>query len=145
MYKHIKGGGQTSILDVQSIWIRGGFKNGKRIYFSHGYREHSPLSGISQKESLELFLKQWEAATVHNNPAEPNEVHVAGDMNLDVLEGRWLRNDYPLANLSKMVDSCCQVNNFSQLVKDVTRVQYNSVAQNTNVSCIDHIYTNVKY
>ena len=131
--------------DVQSIWIRGGFKNGKKIYFSHGYREHSPLSGISQQENLELFLKQWEAATAHNNPSEPNEVHISGDMNLDMLDSRWLRNDYPQLNLSRMVDSCCQVNNFSQLVKDVTRVQYNSVNQTTNVSCIDHIYTNVKY
>ena len=99
--------------DVQAIWIRGGFKNGKKIYFSHGYREHTPLSGVSQQEALELFLNQWEAALVHSSPSEPNEVHVAGDMNLDSLEGRWLQSDYPLVNLSRIVDSCCQVNNIS--------------------------------
>ena len=82
---------------------------------------------------------------MHSSPSEPNEVHVAGDMNLDSLEGRWLQSDYPLVNLSRMVDSCCQVNNISQLVKDITRVQYNSITHSTNVSCIDHVYTNVKY
>ena len=131
--------------DVQSIWIRGGLKNGKKIYFSHGYREHSPMSGISQQENLELFLRQWEAAIAHNNPNDLNEVHIAGDMNLDVLENRWLKNDYPLVNLSRMVNNCCQVNNLSQLVKDVTRVQYNSVTRTSNLSCIDHVYTNVRY
>ena len=44
-----------------------------------------------------------------------------------------------------MVESCCQVNNISQLVKNITRVQYNTINQSTSVSCIDHVYTNVKY
>ena len=53
--------------------------------------------------------------------------------------------DYPLVAMSRLVSSCCSVNNFSQLVKDVTRVQYNSVMNTTSMSCIDHVYTNVKY
>ena len=53
-------------------------------------------------------------------------------MNLDSLEGRWLKSDYPLVNLARMV-------------REVTRVQYNSITQSTNVSCIDHVYTNAKY
>ena len=44
-----------------------------------------------------------------------------------------------------MVNSCCNANNFSQLVKAVTRVQYNAVSNTTDVFCIDHLYTNAKY
>ena len=46
---------------IQSIWIRGGFKSGKKIYFCHGYREHASRlgAGIShQKQYLERFLSQ---------------------------------------------------------------------------------------
>ena len=131
--------------EVQSVWIKGGFKNGKKIYFCHGYREHTVLAGISNKANMELFLDQWEAATSHHNPAEPNEVHISGDMNLDCQDGIWLRNEYPHVALSRMVQSCCNVNNFSQLVKEVTRVQYNAVRNITTMSCIDHVYTNVKH
>ena len=63
--------------EVQSVWIKGGFKNGKKIYFCHGYREHTVLAGISNKDNLGLFLAQWEAATNHNNSGEPNEVHIS--------------------------------------------------------------------
>ena len=130
---------------VQSVWIKGGFKKGKKIYFCHGYREHTTLAGITQQENLEKFLNQWEDATSHNNPSEPNEVHVSGDMNLDCLDDRWLRNDYPLVSLSRLVNSCCNVNNFSQLVQEVTRVQYNSVRNTTDISCLDHVYSNAKH
>ena len=27
--------------DVQSIWIKAGFKGQKKVYFSHVYREHT--------------------------------------------------------------------------------------------------------
>ena len=133
---------------VQSVWLRGGFKNGKKIYFCHGYREHTTCLGNSisaQKLNLELFLAQWEAATEHNNATEPNETHVCCDMNLDSLDGRWLRPDYHLLSLSRLVQDCSNVNNFSQLVMEATRVQFNSVQNTTAISCIDHVYTNTKY
>ena len=131
--------------EVQSIWIRGGFKNGKKIYFCHGYREHTVLAGISQQSNLEMFLNQWETASTHNNPAEPNELHISGDMNLDCLHGKWLKSDYSLVSLARMVNTHCSVNNLSQLVKVVTRVQYNATRNTTDMSCIDHVYTNVKH
>ena len=131
--------------EVQSIWIRGGFKNGKKIYFCHGYREHTSLARTSQEENLVKFLNQWEEATSHDYPAEPNEVHISCDMNLDTLDGRWLRSDYPLVSLSRLVNNFCNANNFQQLVKGVTRVQFNSVTNLTNISSIDHVYTNVKH
>ena len=131
--------------EVQSIWVKGGFKNGKRIYFCHGYREHTSSAGISSHESLEIFLKQWESAINHNNPSDSNEVHISGDMNLDSLEGRWLDNDYSLVTLSRLVKSCCDTNNLSQLVKGITRIQYNSASETSQVSCIDHVNTNARY
>ena len=131
--------------EVQSIWVKGGFKNGKKIYFCHGYREHTSSAGISSHENLLIFLKQWEAAINHNNPPDSNEVHISGDMNLDSLEGRWLDNDYSLIALSRLVKSCCDANNLHQIVKGITRVQYNSVTETSQVSCIDHVYTNAKH
>ena len=133
---------------VQSVWLRGGYKNGKKIYFCHGYREHTSSLGNSlsaQRSNLELFLNQWEAAIEHNNATEPNETHVCCDMNLDSLDGRWLRPDYNLVSLSRLVHNCCNVNNFSQLVMEPTRVQFNSVVNATAISCIDHVYTNFKF
>ena len=133
---------------VQSIWLRGGFKNGKKIYFCHGYREHTSSLGnslSSQRSNLELFLSQWEAAAEFNNPAEMNEVHICCDMNLDSLDNRWLKSDYHLISLSRLVQTCCNMYNFSQLVKEPTRMQYNSIQNTTSISCIDHVYTNVKY
>ena len=44
---------------VQSIWLRGGYKNNKKVYYCHGYREHSSMVGSSindQKEYLNEFL-----------------------------------------------------------------------------------------
>ena len=133
---------------VQSIWLKGGFKNGKRIFFCHGYREHTSSMGNTlnaQRSNLELFLYQWEAAVNFGNPSEPNEVHICCDMNLDSLNDRWLQSDYNLVSLSRLVQNCCNTNNFSQLVKEATRVQFNSVQNTTSISCIDHVYTNVKY
>ena len=134
--------------NLQSIWLRGGFKNGKNMYFCHAYREHTSSLGNSlhsQRTNLELFLAQWEAATEHSNPSQPNETHVCCDMNLDSLDNRWLSSDYHLVSLARLVQSTCNASNFSQLVKDPTRVQFNSVSNTTSISCIDHVYTNTKY
>ena len=133
---------------VQSVWLRGGYRNGKKIIFCHGYREHTNSLGNSlnsQRTNLSCFLAQWEAAVEYSNTGEVNEVHVSCDMNLDSLDDRWLRPDYHLISLSRQVQSCYNSNNFSQLVKEATRIQYNSVENTTSVSCIDHVYTNVKY
>ena len=133
---------------VQSIWLRGGFKNGKRIYFCHGYREHTSSLGntlSAQRTNLELFLYQWELAAEHNTPTDPNEIHISGDMNLDCLNGRWLDPGYHLLTLSRLVQNICNTHNFTQLVKEPTRLQYNSVQDRTDISCIDHVYTNTKH
>ena len=133
---------------VQTIWLKGGFKNSKQIYFCHGYREHQSSIGRTisdQKSYLSTFLSQWEEATLDGNPSEPNEVHISGDMNIDMYNGRWLEANYPLLSLSKLVQSACSVSNFSQLVKEITRTQYNSVRNVTDMSCIDHVYCNYKH
>ena len=126
--------------------MKGGYQNTKNIFFCHSYREHLTGQGSgAQHRYMNTFLGQWEAATVHGNNSEPNETHISGDMNIDVLDGRWLKPDYNLISLSRMIKSFCDTNNFEQLVQDVTRVQYNSVANSTSLSCIDHIYTNAKF
>ena len=66
-------------------------------------------------------------------------------MNLDSLNGRWLQSDYHLASLSKLVQTSCNVGNFSQLVTVPTRFQYNIRTDSTARSCIDHVYCNTKY
>ena len=45
----------------------------------------------------------------------------------------------------RMVNSTCNYLNLSQLVKQPTRHQFNSIKKTTSSSCIDHIYTNAKY
>ena len=133
---------------VQSIWLKGSFKNSKAIYFSHVYREHTSFMGASinqQKEYLTKLLMQWEAATDHDSATEPNEVHISGDMNLDYVASKWQQPTYRLCSLTKLVQSVCNANNFSQLVKEPTRTMYNSISKTTEVSCIDHIYCNHKY
>ena len=65
-------------------------------------------------------------------------------MNLNSLNGPWLEADYSLVSLARMVMNCCNANNFTQMVDNITRVQYNSVSRRTVVSCIDHIYCNSK-
>ena len=131
---------------VQSVWLKGGYRNCKDIYFCHAYREHlSKETSSVQQTYLNVFLDQWDSAVHFNSSAEPNEVHVSGDLNIDVLEDRWLEADYPLLFLSRLIQNACYSNNFHQLVKGVTRVQQNSVANKTEVSCLDHIYTNCKF
>ena len=49
--------------DTQTIWLRAGFKNTKKIYFSHQYREHTNTMGNSlaaQRTALEKMLIQWD-------------------------------------------------------------------------------------
>ena len=133
---------------VQSIWIKGGFKNSKKIFFCHAYREHTSTLGNTlrnQRDYLEKFLQQWEEASELRSAGEPNEVHILGDMNLDVLRGKWLESSYHLVSLSRMVQSTCNLGNFSQLVSTPTRSQFNRVTGVTDISCIDHVYTNYKY
>ena len=131
---------------VQSVWLKGGYKNCRDIYFCHSYREHlSKESSAVQQNYLSTFLDQWEAAVCHNNAVEPNETHICGDINIDVLENRWLKADYPLIQLSRLIKNVCHSNNFDQLVQGVTRSQYDSVNRRTVVSCIDHVYTNAKF
>ena len=133
---------------IQSIWLKGAFKNSKKIYFCHAYREHSSAMGGTindQKDYLNKFLLQWEAATEHNFPAEPNEVHVSLDMNLDYLKEKWLQPTYRLCSLTNLVQNICNANNFTQLVTEPTRTMYNSVTDTTEISCIDHVYCNAKY
>ena len=79
------------------------------------------------------------------DPAEPNDVHVCGDMNMDSLDDKWLQPNYRLLPLSRLVQRTCNTNNFSQLVAEATRVQYNSARNVTSVSCLDHLYCNVNY
>ena len=134
--------------EVQSIWLKAGFKNCKQIFFSHVYREHTNTLGNSlgsQRANLDMMLKQWEDAVTFENNNGINEIHISGDMNLDCLNGRWLNNDYSLVSLSRMVRDSCYANNFQQMVNQVTRLQYNSVKNVTQTSCIDHLYTNARY
>ena len=134
--------------NLQTVWIKCGFKNTKPGYFCQGYREHKSNIGASindQQEKLDIFLQQWENAISHGNAAEPNDIFVLCDMNLDSLMDRWKKSDYHLYSLSQQVLSFCNANNLDQLVKTVTRVQFNSVTGRTHTSCIDHIYTNVSH
>ena len=131
---------------VQSVWIKGSQRNSKEIFFCHAYREHlTGQSVAAQRDYLATFLGQWEAATQHGGRAEPNETHICGDMNIDVYQDRWLHPDYHLITLSRLVKAACDVNNFHQLVKDITRLQFNSVSNTTAISTIDHIYTNARF
>ena len=80
--------GELEHADVQSIWLKAGFKNTSKIYFSHMYREHTSTLGntmAAQRSCLEKLLLQWEKAVNFGNPKTVNEVHIAGDMNLDSL------------------------------------------------------------
>ena len=123
-------------------------KNGKKSYYCNAYREHSSSFGSSvsaQKEYLSIFLAQWEDAVNHNAVCEQNEVHISLDMNLDHSPNCWLQSSYRLCSLTRLVENTCDTNNFTQLVKQATRFMYNSVANKTEMSCIDHIYTNAKH
>ena len=118
------------------------------MYYCHAYREHTSTLGAgirNQKLLLEKFLSQWEEAAVHNTPQEPNEIHISCDMNLDAFNDKWLRPDYHLASLARLVQTSCNLGDFSQLVTAPTRFQFNSVRNITDISHIDHVYTNTKY
>ena len=144
-YEHLE---ELEHADIQSIWVRAGFKNTKKIYYSHQYREHTSTLGSSmaaQRSALDRMLLQWEEAVVHGSSGTPNEVHIAGDLNLDSLNGRWLETGYSLVTLGRMVVDCCNTNNFTQMVDKVTRVQFNSIRNETATSCIDHLYCNAKH
>ena len=132
--------------NVQSIWIRCGFKNSKKAVFCHTYREHTNTMGNTLKDQrfcLEKLLTQWENASCLRNSTE--EIHICGDMNLDYLNGNWMNRSYHLFSLTEMVQAACDLSNLHQLVKEYTRVQHNSVSGKTSLSCIDHIYTNHKH
>ena len=131
---------------IQSIWIQGGYRNSKSIMFGHVYREHlSGRSSADQEAYMSRVLDQWEAATLYGNSSQPNETHISGDINIDVYNDRWLEPDYKLVHLSKLLKMSCDTNNFTQLVKGITRVQYNSVSGESSMSCLDHCYTNAKH
>ena len=52
---------------VQSIWLRGSFKNRKKIYFCSAYREHLSTPPLyQQRDYLEKLLFQWEAAAEYS-------------------------------------------------------------------------------
>ena len=131
---------------VQSVWLKGAQLNSRGIYYCHGYREHLSREGLAvQQGYLATFLNQWESATVHGGREDPNEVHICGDINIDMYQGRWLQPNYPLLPMSNLIRNSCNVNNLNQLVNEVTRAQYNSISNTTEISCIDHIYTNAKF
>ena len=104
---------------IQSIWIKAGFQNCKKLLWCHAYREHTSTLGSSlrsQKDYLEKFLLQWDQASNLKIGKEPSEVHVVGDMNLDAHHGRWLDPSYHLHSLSQMVQQSCALGNFVQFV-----------------------------
>ena len=133
---------------LQTIWLKGGFKNSKHGFYCHLYREHSSNIGGSinaQRLKLDLLLSQWEKAVDFGNPNGVNDLFICGDMNLDCLNNNWLNPHYHLYSLSQLVQRSCNLFNICQIVKGITRSQFNSVRNHANVSCIDHIYTNVKF
>ena len=133
---------------LQSIWVKFGFKNSRPGYYCHTYREHNSNLGNSlevQKRKLELLVEQCERALLHGNNRDENELYILGDLNLDSCNQRWLNPDYRLYSLSQIIHQFCDQNNVHQIVNDVTRSQFNSVTRCTEISCIDHIYTNCKY
>ena len=132
----------------QSIWIKCGFMNSKQGFYCHGYREHTSNIGRSiQNQLLKLttFIDQWEKAIHIGNPEEPNDLFILCDMNLDSYCDKWMDPSYKLFGLAQKVHSFCYMNNVDQIVRSVTRVQHDSVNSKTKISCIDHIYTNVKF
>ena len=66
-------------------------------------------------------------------------------MNIDTYQDRWLHPNYHLITLSRMLKSMCDLNNFHQLVKSITRLQFNSVTNTTSMSIIDYVYTNARF
>ena len=134
--------------DLQTIWIKASFKNARKVFYCHQYREHGSTLGNSlaaQRLALSEMIKQWEAALKYGNPVETNEVHLVGDMNVDSYMERWLDPTYSLVTLGRMIFDFCNANNFQQVVNQITRIQFNSVEQQFSSSCIDHVYCNARY
>ena len=66
-YEHVE---ELENPDIQSIWIKAGFKNNKKVYYSHVYREHTSTLGSSmssQRSALATMLGQWEDALAHGD------------------------------------------------------------------------------
>ena len=134
---------QLESTQFQSIWFKASLKNSNKIYFCHGYREHLDTL-TNQRNHLNIFLDQWERALEVNDQHDRNEVHISLDMNIDSLNGKWLDNSYRLVSLGRLVQNFCDLGNFAQLVNEPTRMMFNSVTGITELSCIDHVYTNAK-
>ena len=106
--------------EIQTIWLKTSFKNSKKVFFSHQYREHTSTLGntlAAQRSALDKMLLQWETAKMFGGQVEPNEVHVMGDMNIDCLNDRWVDKKYSLSSLGRTVVDFCNSHNFVQLVK----------------------------
>ena len=48
---------------IQSIWIKGGFKRGKKVYYCHGYREHTSTDSKCKPEFCRNCSKTCEDYT----------------------------------------------------------------------------------
>ena len=96
------------------------------------------IPSLKQRFSFSLALAG------DGNKAE-NEVFLLGDMNLDCYNDRWLNPDYYYFRLANLLQLFCERNNFDQLVNGITRTQFNSVRGVSDISCIDHIYTNATF
>ena len=137
--------GDLEDVNIQSIWLQGGYKNSRKLYICNFYREFTSTLGNSmkcQRQNLDIFLNQWSNALHHGNNKNENELHIIGDMNLDSLNGKWLSPQYSHHTLAMMFQKTCQSFNISQLVQGITRVQFKLSTQTSEVSCIDHVYTN---
>ena len=50
---------------VQSVWLKGGQRNSKDIFFCHLYREHlTRLGGAAQSQYMNTLLGQWESCSM---------------------------------------------------------------------------------
>ena len=70
--------------------------------------------------------------STYDNQDDKTEVYICLDMNLNSLDGKWLRPSYKLYSLAKMVQNYCDTGNLSQLVEGPTRMMYNSVSKLQN-------------
>ena len=77
--------------NIQSIWIKGGFEKGKQLYFCHCYREYTSTIGnslSSQRQYFGKLLSQWEHVFGLKNDGTQEEIHIMGDINIDVLNNK---------------------------------------------------------
>ena len=75
---------QLESINFQSIWFSVTLKNGSKVYFCHGYREHLDTLA-NQRDQLNLFLAQWDKALEYKNQKDKNEIHICLEMNIDSL------------------------------------------------------------